>query len=72
VVVTVPTLNGERIEELGYGLEQTLSDPRCAEIIGEDILPHFREGRMELGIVAGADAIITSLEAAAPQRKEAA
>jgi uncharacterized protein len=106
VIVTVPGLRGEPIEQLGrrlgngwgigqkdknngvllivapgdrkvrievgLGLERTLPDELCAEIIRRDILPHFREGQFESGIVAGSDAIIRSLDAAASPGKGAA
>lgn len=97
VIVTVPSLGGRRIEELGlelgrrwdigdrrrhdgvllivapnermvrievgYGLEASLRDERCREIIDRDILPRFRRGDMAGGIEAGTAAIIARLRA---------
>ena len=106
VVVTIASLNGERIEsfglrlgngwgigqkgkgngvllivapnerkvriEVGLGLEKTLTDPECARIIARDILPHFKAGRMEQGIEAGAAALIRRLNEAGQPVREAA
>ena len=92
VVVTVPSLNGESIEdygvalgrywgigqkgknngvllivapkerkvriEVGYGLEGTLTDAVCSQIIQTIILPQFRQGNMGDGILQGAHAIM--------------
>jgi uncharacterized protein len=97
VVVTVPSLGGRTIEELGvdlgrrwgigdrrrhdgvllivapnerevrievgYGLEASLRDERCREIIDRDMLPRFRRGDFEGGIEAGSAAIIARLRA---------
>ena len=52
--------------EVGYGLEATLTDPRCATIIRDRILPRFRERDLPGGVSAGADAIVALLKAAAP------
>ena len=92
VIVTTPSLNGQKIEdfgvrlgrtwgigrkgindgvllivapnehkvriEVGYGLEKTLSDPICAQIIRNEIIPRFHRGDIAGGIGAGALAII--------------
>jgi len=55
--------------EVGYGLEATLTDPRCAEIVRDLILPRFKADDMPGGIAAGADAIIARLNSAAPLEK---
>jgi uncharacterized protein len=44
--------------EVGKGIEETFTDVYCAEVIEDIILPHFREGRMEEGIVAGTEELI--------------
>jgi uncharacterized protein len=48
--------------EVGYGLEGALTDAQASTIISQLILPEFRAGRMEQGIVAGARAILGVLE----------
>jgi uncharacterized protein len=68
VLLVAPNEHKVRIE-VGYGLEATLTDPRCAEIIRDRILPRFKSQDMPGGIAAGADAIIARLNAAAPLEK---
>ena len=68
LLLVAPNEHRVRIE-VGYGLEATLTDPRCAEIIRNAILPRFRANDMAGGIVAGADAIIARLNSAAPLEK---
>jgi len=92
VVVTLPTLDGQSIEEygyqlgrhwgigraghddgallivaaaerqirieVGYGLEGALTDALSWDIIQTRMVPRFREGDYEAGIVAGARAIL--------------
>ena len=92
VVVTLPTLNGQPIEqygyqlgrhwgigqkgkdngvllivapnerrvriEVGYGLEGTLTDARTSQIIQGIIVPRFKAGDMQRGILSGAQAIM--------------
>jgi len=60
LLIVAPAERQVRIE-VGYGLERKLSDPECAGIIRNDILPSFRSGKMRDGIVAGARAIIERL-----------
>ena len=48
--------------EVGYGLDQSLKDEICAAIIRDDILPRFREGKIEDGIVAGVDGALRILD----------
>jgi uncharacterized protein len=52
--------------EVGYGLEATLTDARCAKIIRELMLPRFAKQDLAGGIAAGTDAIIARLRSAAP------
>ncbi|WP_374652818.1 YgcG family protein [Dongia sp.] len=47
--------------EVGYGLEGSLPDATANEIIQSDIIPHFKQGDMEAGVVAGLDAILAVL-----------
>lgn len=44
--------------EVGYGLEGVLTDAQSNGIIQKIIIPAFREGKMEEGIVSGTQAII--------------
>jgi len=44
--------------EVGYGLEGELTDALASRIIHEQILPWFRTGRFESGIIKGTEAMI--------------
>lgn len=68
LMVIAPNEHKVRIE-VGYGLEATLTDPRCAEIIRDQILPRFKLQDFPGGITAAADAIIARLASAAPLEK---
>lgn len=46
---------------VGYGLENTLTDAVCAEIIADRTLPKFRQGDVPGGIEAATDALIARL-----------
>jgi uncharacterized protein len=52
--------------EVGYGLEEKLTDIRAKEIIEEVIVPRFKAGRMSDGIVTGAEAILAAIAGEAP------
>ena len=62
LLIVAPNERKVRIE-VGYGLEASLKDERCAEIIQRDILPRFRESDFVGGIEAGAASIIERLRA---------
>jgi uncharacterized protein len=96
VVATVPSLQGDEIEdygyqlgrawgigekgknngaiflvapaehkvrvEVGYGLEPVLTDALSSVILQEQVLPKFRTGDVQGGVVAGTDAIIAQLD----------
>jgi uncharacterized protein len=47
--------------EVGYGLEPVLTDALSSVILQTAVLPAFREGRMEAGVVAGAEAVMRQL-----------
>src|SRR3546814_9053671 len=61
LLIVAPNEKKVRIE-VGYGLEPVLTDALSSVIIQQAILPHFREGRMAEGILAGADALIAQLQ----------
>lgn len=48
--------------EAGYGLEADLTDAQADSIIRNKIKPLFKEGKMNEGIVAGVDNIISTLK----------
>jgi uncharacterized protein len=50
--------------EVGYGLEATLTDALARTIIEREIVPRFKAGDMEGGIVAGATAMLAAVDGA--------
>lgn len=61
ILLVAPNERKVRIE-VGYGLEPIVTDALSSVIIQRQILPHFREGDMAGGIVAGADALLQLLQ----------
>jgi uncharacterized protein len=59
--------------EVGYGLEEFLTDLKSGRILDEIVRPLFRQGQFGAGIEAGVDAVVGSIEgqevlpAAAPE-----
>ena len=47
--------------EVGYGLEGVLTDMRAKRIINNKILPYFRQGDYESGVISGISAIISTI-----------
>jgi uncharacterized protein len=60
VFLVAPSERKVRIE-VGYGLEPVLTDALSSVILQRSVLPEFKQGRMEQGIVAGAEAIVQQL-----------
>lgn len=60
ILLVAPNDRKVRIE-VGYGLEPVLTDALSSLIIQQRILPAFREGRMEEGVLDGAKAVIDQL-----------
>ncbi len=60
LLVVAPNDRKVRIE-VGYGLEPVLTDALSSVILQSQVLPRFRDGDMEGGVVAGADAILQQL-----------
>lgn len=60
LLIVAPRERKVRIE-VGYGLEPVLTDSLSSVIIQSRILPRFRDGDMEGGIVDGVDAIARQL-----------
>ena len=60
LLIVAPNERKARIE-VGYGLEGTLTDAQSAQIIQGDMLPHFRTGDYDGGILAGTKAVLTAL-----------
>ena len=47
--------------EVGYGLEGTLPDGKAGAIIDTYIIPRFKAGQFDEGVLAGVDAIVSTL-----------
>lgn len=60
ILLVAPNERKVRIE-VGYGLEGIMTDALSSIIIQNDILPHFRDGNMPAGIIAGVDRISVQL-----------
>jgi len=60
LLIVAPNERKVRIE-VGYGLEPVLTDTLSSVIIQSRILPKFRDGDLEAGVIAGTDAIIQQL-----------
>ena len=58
--IVVPSEHKVRIE-VGYGLEPILTDALSSVILQEQVLPKFRAGDVQGGVVAGTDALIQQL-----------
>jgi uncharacterized protein len=80
ILIVAPAARKVRIE-VGYGLEPVLTDALSSVILQERVLPQFRDGKIEDGIVSGTEAVIQQLalpddqakakvaQAAVPQRQ---
>ncbi len=76
LLIVAPNERKVRIE-VGYGLEPILTNALSSTILQGQVLPRFKAGEMEAGVVAGADAIAAQLalpadEAAARAKAAAA
>ncbi|HEY8003953.1 MAG TPA: TPM domain-containing protein [Phenylobacterium sp.] len=60
ILLVAPKEHKIRIE-VGYGLEPVLTDALTSVILQDKVLPQFKAGRMEQGVVDGAEAIIAQL-----------
>jgi len=60
ILLVAPKERAVRVE-VGYGLEPVLTDALSSVILQERVLPRFKAGDMEGGIVSGAEALIQQL-----------
>jgi uncharacterized protein len=58
VIVFVAAEDRRARIEVGYGLEGVIPDAVAARILRERMIPEFRRGAMDAGIVAGVDALM--------------
>ena len=71
ILIVAPSARKVRIE-VGYGLEPVLTDALSSLIIQQRILPAFKSGEMEAGVVDGTRAIIKQLALPDDEAKAAA
>ncbi|HKU63832.1 MAG TPA: TPM domain-containing protein, partial [Rhizomicrobium sp.] len=71
--IVAPKERKTRIE-VGYGLEPIVTDAFSSVVIQTQVLPYFRKGDFNGGVVAGTDALIQqlSLETSEAERRAAA
>jgi uncharacterized protein len=60
MLIVVPSERKVRIE-VGYGLEGKLTDAISRSIIESDILPNFRRGDFNAGVLAGTESLLSVL-----------
>ena len=60
ILIVAPNEKAVRVE-VGYGLEPVLTDALSSLIIQRSLLPAFREGRFEDGVVAGTTELLKQL-----------
>lgn len=60
LLLVAPKEHRVRIE-VGYGLENVLTNPRCAAILTGDMIPRFKSGDHDGAIEHGVDSIIATL-----------
>jgi uncharacterized protein len=58
--IVAPHERSVRIE-VGYGLEAVLTDALASVLLNERVLPHFRAGDMETGVIDGTEALAVQL-----------
>jgi len=68
VFIVAPNERKVRIE-VGYGLEPVLTDALSSVILQRTVLPRFRAGEMEQGVVDGVEAVIQQLALPEDQAK---
>jgi uncharacterized protein len=68
ILLVAPKERKVRIE-VGYGLEPVLTDALASVILQQKVLPQFRQGHMEQGVVDGAEALIAQLKLPDEQAK---
>jgi uncharacterized protein len=68
ILLVAPAEHKVRIE-VGYGLEPVLTDALSSVILQTKVLPQFKQGHMEQGVVDGAEALVGQLSLPDDQAK---
>ncbi|MDY6939697.1 MAG: TPM domain-containing protein [Cyanobacteriota bacterium] len=62
-VLLLTSVGDRRVEiDTGYGIEEILPDAQVARIIETEIVPEFKTGNFDRGILAGTQALVQELE----------
>ncbi len=57
-ILLLVAVDERRVEiEVGYGLEGTITDATAGRILDEYVVPYFKQGKMDEGVIGGARAI---------------
>jgi uncharacterized protein len=68
ILLVAPAEHKVRIE-VGYGLEPVLTDALTSVILQTKVLPQFKQGHMEQGLIDGAEALVSQLSLPDDQAK---
>lgn len=68
ILLIAPNERKVRVE-IGFGLEERLTDGLAALVISREILPRFKAGDLPGGVVAGTDTLIAQLQLPADQAR---
>jgi uncharacterized protein len=68
ILLVAPSEHKVRIE-VGYGLEPVLTDALTSVILQTKVLPQFKQGHMEQGVIYGAEALVGQLSLPDDQAK---
>jgi uncharacterized protein len=69
LLIVAPNEHKVRVE-VGYGLEGVLTDALSSVILQQRVLPRFRAGDMEGGVVSGTDALVDQLSLGDAEAKQ--
>ena len=61
IILVAPNEREARIA-VGYGLEETLTDEICAEVLESSVIPSFSRGDFYTGLDNGVDALVEALQ----------
>ncbi|MCS7224820.1 MAG: TPM domain-containing protein, partial [Armatimonadetes bacterium] len=69
-VLILAVMERRRIEvEVGYGLEEVLTDARIGRLLDQELIPFFRQGEFGKGLLAGVQGIATLIGAGEAARQ---
>ena len=61
-ILLLVAIDERRVEiEVGYGLEGTITDATAGRILDEFVVPYFKQGQMDAGVIGGAKAIAAKI-----------